>query len=71
MKTIEVIKALFKSKGDKEEVHDTYLDASIQKLETTHGMECLMVSAEKYVKTAVENVELKLARSTCRLPSRC
>ena len=30
-----------------------------------------MMSAEKYVKAAVENVELKLAKSNYRLPSCC
>ena len=29
-----------------------------------------MMSAERYVKSAVENVELKLSKSNCRLPSR-
>ena len=30
-----------------------------------------MMSAEKYVKAAVENVELKLTKSKCRLLSCC
>ena len=71
MKTIEVIKAVFKLKGDKADVHDVYLYASIQKVETVYGTECWMMSVEKYVKSAVENVELKLARSNRRLTSRC
>ena len=50
MKTIEGIKAVFKLKGDKSEVPDMYLGALIQKVETTDGTECWMVSAEKYVK---------------------
>ena len=62
---------MFKLKCDKAEVPDMYLVASIQKVETTDGTECWMMSAEKYVKAAVENVELKLAKSNCRLPSRC
>ena len=62
---------MFKLKGDKAEVPDMYLGALIQKVETTDGTECWMMSADKYVKAAVENVELKLSRSNCRLPYRC
>ena len=71
MKTIEGIKAVFKFKGDKAKVPDMYLGASIQKVETPDGTECWMMSAKKYVKASVENVKLKLAKSNCRLPSRC
>ena len=71
MKTIEVIKAVFELKGDKAEVPDMYLSSSIQKVETADGTECWMISAEKYVNVAVENVELKLTKSNCRPPSRC
>ena len=62
---------MFKLKGDKVEVPDMYLGASIQKQETMDGTECWMIFAEKYVKSAVENIKLKIARSNCRLPSRC
>ena len=48
-----------------------YLGASIQKVETADGTKCWMMSAEKYVKDSVENVELKLANRNCRLPSCC
>ena len=40
IKTIEVIKAMFKLKGEKSEVPDMYLCALIQKLETADGTEC-------------------------------
>ena len=40
MKNIEGIKAVFKLKGDKEELSDMYLGASIQKVETEDGTEC-------------------------------
>ena len=53
MKTIEGIKALFKLKGEKSELPDMYLGASIQKVETADGTECWMMYAEKYVKAAV------------------
>ena len=71
MRNIEGIKAVFKLKGDKAEAPDMYLGASIQKLETADGTECWMMSAEKYVKATVENVELKLSKSNYRLPSCC
>ena len=45
MKTIEGIKAVFKLKGDKAEVPDMYLRASIQKVETVYGTECWVMSA--------------------------
>ena len=62
---------MFKLKDDKVEVPDMYLVASIQIVETVDGTECWMMSAEKYVKSYVENVELKLAKSNCRPPSHC
>ena len=61
---------MFKLKGDKSEVPDMYLRASIHKLETADGTGCRMMSAEKYVKTAVDNFEFKLSNSNFRLPSR-
>ena len=69
MKTIEGIKGVFKLKGAKAEVPDMYLGASIQKVENADGTECWMMSAEKYFKANVENVELKLSKRNCRLPS--
>ena len=63
---------MFKLKGDKsEEVPDMYLGSSIHKVETADGTECWVMSAEKYVKAAVENVKLKPEKSNCRLPSCC
>ena len=53
MKTNKGIKAVFKLKGDKAELPDMYLGASIHKVETADGTECWMMSAEKYVKAAV------------------
>ena len=40
MKTIEGMKAVFKLKGEKAEVPDMYLGASIQKVKTLDGIEC-------------------------------
>ena len=63
MKTIEVIKAVFNLKGNKEEVTDMYLGALIQKVETLDGTECWMMSSEKYANADVENVELNISKS--------
>ena len=41
------------------------------KAETASGTQCWTLSSEKYVKTAVANVEEKLAKSGLRLPSKC
>ena len=71
MKSIEGIKEVFKLKGDKAEVNDMYLGASIQKVETMDGTGCWIMSADKYVKADAENVKLKLSKSNCRIPSRC
>ena len=62
---------MFKLKGDKEELPDMYLCASIHKVETVDGTECWMIYADKFVKVALENVKLKLAKHNFRLPSRC
>ena len=45
MKTIEGIKSVFNFKGDKAEVPHMYLGASIQKVETADGTECLAEEA--------------------------
>ena len=67
MKTIEGIKSVFKLKGDKSDVPDMYLGALIQRVETADGTDFWIMYAEKYIKAAMENVELKLAKSNCRL----
>ena len=71
MKTVEAIKAVLKLKFYKADIPDMYLGASIQKVETADGTECWMMSADKYFKASMENVELELAKSDCRLPSCC
>ena len=71
MKTIEGTKVVFKLKCDKAEVPYMYLGELIQEVETTDGTEFWMMSADKYVKAAVENVKYKLANSNCRIPYRC
>ena len=70
MKNISGIKAVFNLIGYKADVPGMYLVVSIQKVETADGTEGWMMSTEKYVKSAVENFELKLVKSNCRLPFR-
>ena len=48
-----------------------YLGGQIQQAEGTDGCQCWTLSSEKYLKTAIANVEDKLAKSGLRLPSRC
>ena len=57
MKNIEGIKSVFKLKGDKAELPDMYIGASMQKVETADGKKCWMMSAEKYIKASVENFD--------------
>jgi len=68
---IDEIKKTFKLKGDKAEEPDVYLGAQLQRVETANGTKCWTMSADKYVKMAIKNVEEKLAKSGVRLPTRC
>lgn len=68
-KSIEGIKATFKLKGDEAEIPEMYLGAGIQEVNCDSG-KCWTMSSEKYVKTAVANVEEKLAKLNLRLPSK-
>ena len=70
-KVIEGIQAVFKLKGDKAEVPEMYLGGGVKQVETASGTKCWTLTSEKYVKTAVANVEEKLAKSNLRLPSKC
>lgn len=71
MDAIEGIQTVFKLKGDKAEIPDMYLGAGLAKVETASGTHCWTISSEKYLKTAITNVEAKLAQSGLRLPSKC
>jgi hypothetical protein len=56
----------FKLKGDKMKRPETYLGAQLDTM-TIDDVECWIMSTEKYVKSAVDNVET----TTRRLPSKC
>ena len=69
-KTMIELQRTFKLKGDKMERPETYLGAQLDTM-VIDGVECWTMSAEKYVKSAVDNVETTLAKSGNRLPSKC
>jgi hypothetical protein len=64
------IKEQFKLKDDKIEPPDVYLGATLKNT-TINGIQCWTMSSEQYVKTAVQNVEDKLAKAGKKLPTRC
>ena len=65
------IQRTFKLKDDKKAEPEDYLGASLAKMMMSDGYNCWSMSPEKYVKSAVANVEEKLVKSEKRLPSRC
>ena len=67
---LKVVQAIFKLKDDKIEPPDMYLGATLSVMED-NGVQGWCMTSDKYVKAAVENVELELARVNQRLPSRC
>ena len=69
MKRIEGIKFVFKLKGDKAELTDTYLVASLEQVKTKGRTKCWSMSAKKYVKAAVVNIEEMPAKRDMRLPT--
>ena len=58
-----------KLKGKKAEPPDMYLVASLQQVKTKGGTKCWSMSAKKYVKATVVNLEAKLAKRDMRLPT--
>jgi hypothetical protein len=71
MRTMDGIRATFKLKGDKAEKPDMYLGASLLEGKTAEETNCWTMSAEKYVRAAVDNVEARLSKSNLRLPTKC
>ena len=65
----EVIKCVLKLKGDKVEPPDMCLGASILQVETKGGTKCWSMSAKKYVKAVVINLEATLAKRDIQLPT--
>ena len=68
MRTMDGIRSIFKLKDDKAEVPDVYLGVTLCQVETETGTKCWSMSSEKYVKSAIENLESKLGKSDMHLP---
>ena len=64
MRTMDGIRNVFKLKDDKAGVPDVYLGATLIQVETETGNKCWLMSSEKYVKAAIENLESKLGKVT-------
>lgn len=71
MAAIDGIKKTFKLKNDKAEVPEKYLGAGITKVKTSSGQVCWSMTSDKYVATAVTNVENTLMEKGLRLPAKC
>ena len=67
---LKAVQAVFKLKDDRIEPPDMYLGATLSTMEDD-GVQGWCMTSDKYVKAAVENVELELSRINQRLPSRC
>ena len=67
---LKAVQAIFKLKDNRIEPPDMYLGATLSIMED-NGVQGWCMTSDKYVKAAVENVELELLRVNQRLPSRC
>jgi len=63
LNAIQGIQKVFKLKNDRADVPDMYLGGGVSKVRTNSGKECWTLSSEQYIKSAVRNVEDKLAKS--------
>ena len=69
-KVLKSVQDTFKFKDDKIDKPDVYLGAQLDKL-SVDGFEGWIMSSEKYVKSAIENIEQMLAESNQHLPTKC
>ena len=67
---LKAVQTVFKLKDDRIEPPDMYLGATLSTMED-NGCQGWSMTSDKYVKAAVENVELELLKINQRLPSRC
>jgi hypothetical protein len=67
---MDELQGTFKLKDDKVEAPDMYLGAKVER-KVFNGNECRSMSSDDYVKTAVANLEERLAKDGMRLPSKC
>jgi hypothetical protein len=68
--TTDQLKQVFKLKDDKVEPPEMYLGARLQK-KVMNGTDCWTMTSDDYVKTAIRNLEERLAKSGDFLPTRC
>ena len=68
--TLIALTRTFKLKDDRIEPPDIYLGAQLGIMQV-NDVECWTMSAEKYVVSAVKNVEEALAKKGLRLPTKC
>jgi hypothetical protein len=68
---MKLIQSKFKLKDDKMEPPDTYLGATISKMDNAHGDPCWAMSSNQYCSALVTNVEEELQKKGLRLPSKC
>ena len=69
-KVLKSVQDTFKFKDDKIDKPDVYLGAQLDKM-PVDGFEGWTMSSEKYVKSAIENIEQTLAETSQRLPTKC
>ena len=67
---LKSVQDTFKFKDDRIDKPDVYLGAQLDKM-SVDGFEGWTMSSEKYVKSAIENIEQTLAETNQRLPTKC
>ena len=63
LKAINGVKSALKLKGDKAAFPEARLEAGTSEVKNYNGTKCRTMSSEKHVKSAIANVEEKLAGS--------
>ena len=71
LSTMKRLQESFKMKGDKIEKPTDYLGAALSQFENSDGVVCWAMSADKYCKAFVDNIEDALAKKNLRLPGKC
>lgn len=70
MTTMKSIESTFKLKDDKIEPPDLYLGALLQE-KVVDGIKCWTMLSQKYVRSAIKNVEEVLGKRGEKLPTKC
>jgi hypothetical protein len=68
---MKLIQAKFKLKNDVMDPPETYIGATLSKLNNTEGDQCWAMSSDTYCAALVHNVEESLLKKSLRLPSKC